>query len=105
MKTIGITIDEDVYEKLCQIKPEDCSIDDFIRTVLIQKSKKKVARPRVRNIEGYNVSKYSLELVKQVVEDYNNGLSTITIAEKHGMWQKTIWRIINRNRHKITRWK
>lgn len=107
MKKIELQLEDNVYESLSKRNHnKDISTEQYIVNLLKKfSSRSYYAKNRINMIDGYNVGRQDIELVKQVMEDYNNGLSTIAIAEKHGIWQKAAWRIVDRNRHKITRWK
>lgn len=54
--------------------------------------------------DGYVVTRsHTPEFVRDVMKRYNQGMSTTAIAYLYSTHQKTIWRIVDRNRHKITR--
>lgn len=100
-----ILLPEELYNKIKDYM-DTPTVDEYVYNVMQEKMHSFMkGYHRTKVIDGYNVTNHPVSLVKEVMEDYNNGMSTVAIAEKHGMWQKTIWRIVNRNRHKITRWK
>lgn len=58
--------------------------------------------PRTYIQDGIVCTKeYGYEESKKVVDMYNQGMGTVSIARELGKHQKTIWRIIDRNRESI----
>lgn len=106
MKKIELQLEDNVYEALSKRnRNKDITTEQYIANLLQSFSGATVHGRRIPNIvDGYNVGRLDIELVKQVMDMYNEGKSTLAIALELNIWQKTVWRIVDRNRHKITRW-